>query len=226
MSSPRRATRGGLAAVAGRVLAVASAVALVAYPVAVYVGMTHWDLRYAAAALILLVAPAAVSRLRRTGGERVRAVALIPLLTVLLLGVGAVLNASGFALAVPAAVNGLLLGAFGTTLWNGPPMIERFARLVDPDLGPAEVRWCRRWTGVWCGFFALNGATAAALAVVAPVAWWAVYNGLVAYVLMGVLLGAEWVLRKLRFGRLGGSLPERVLRSVAWGRASSERPGA
>ena len=50
-------------------------------------------------------------------------------------------------------------------------------------------------TRVWCVFFALNGATAAALAAWAPWSWWLAYNGAVSYGLMGLLIAGEWLLR-------------------------------
>ena len=45
----------------------------------------------------------------------------------------------------------------------------------------------------------------------APLEWWTVYNGLVAYVLMGLLFVAEYVPRKLRFGRWGDGPVDRLL---------------
>jgi uncharacterized membrane protein len=48
---------------------------------------------------------------------------------------------------------------------------------------------------VWCAFFALNGATAAALAAWAPWSCWLAYNGAVSYGLMGLLIAGEWLLR-------------------------------
>ena len=100
----------------------------------------------------------------------------------------------------PALVNTGLLLSFAATLRSGPSMIETFARMRLPDLQPRAVRYTRRVTQVWCVFFALNGLTA----VVAALYWsrgaWALYNGVIAYVLVGVLIAAEaafrhWVVR-------------------------------
>jgi uncharacterized membrane protein len=57
------------------------------------------------------------------------------------------------------------------------------------------------WTWIWCGFFLLNAGTAAALAVFAPLEWWTLYNGLIAYGLIGLMFAVELVLRHLKFGR-------------------------
>jgi uncharacterized membrane protein len=75
-------------------------------------------------------------------------------------------------------------------------MIERFARLSEPELSPAGVRYTRHVTQVWCAFFVVNGAIAAYTAAFASREAWALYNGLIAYVLMGVLFGGERLVRR------------------------------
>ena len=62
--------------------------------------------------------------------------------------------------------------------------------------------WCRMWTWIWCTFFVINGSIATALALLAPLDWWALYNGLIAYALIGALLLGEWLLRRRRFPRV------------------------
>jgi len=196
---------------------------MVAYPVGVYLAFTRLSPAAAAGLLALLFVPAVVTRLRRPGTEaRQRAgpaalralapLALLPLATVGLLLAAAALGSAAPALLVPVAVNTGLLLAFGSTLWRGPPMIERFARLQVEDLGDAELRWCRGWTWGWSAFFVINGTTALVLALRLDLEAWATYNGLVAYALMGMLFAAEYVLRKRRFGRLGDHLLDRLLR--------------
>ncbi|MFP4895573.1 hypothetical protein [Paraburkholderia sp. EG304] len=97
----------------------------------------------------------------------------------------------------PLLVNLGLLIAFGATLVRGPSMIEKFARLGSPDLPPGAVRYTRRVTQVWCAFFVLNGAFSAYTALYWSRAAWSLYNGAIAYVLIGVLLAGEYVWRRL-----------------------------
>jgi uncharacterized membrane protein len=68
--------------------------------------------------------------------------------------------------------------------------------LSEPDLPPFAVIYTRRVTGVWCGFFVLNGSLALATALWASNQVWALYNGLLAYVMMGALFGGEWLVRR------------------------------
>ncbi|CAB3674762.1 hypothetical protein LMG22037_02138 [Paraburkholderia phenoliruptrix] len=97
----------------------------------------------------------------------------------------------------PSLVNLGLLIAFGATLVRGPSMIEKFARLGKRDLPPGAVRHTRRVTQVWCGFFVLNGVFSAHTALYWSRASWSLYNGAIAYLLIGVLLVAEVVWRYL-----------------------------
>ena len=184
----------------GRIVQIVAALALLLYPFAVYVGLSHFDVRAAALVLLVLIAPAAVGRLKKYRSTEVRALAFVPLVTVGLLAASAALDAAGFILFVPVFVNLGLLATFAPTLRWGPPMIERFARLQEPELSDAKVSWCRIWTWIWCAFFSLNAATAAALALFAPLQWWTLYNGLIAYGLIGLLFATEFMLRHLKFG--------------------------
>ncbi|CAH2791955.1 MAG: FIG017861: hypothetical protein [uncultured Paraburkholderia sp.] len=97
----------------------------------------------------------------------------------------------------PSLVNLGLLIAFGATLVRGPSMIEKFARLGKRDLPPGAVRHTRRVTQVWCGFFVLNGVFSAYTALYWSRASWLLYNGALAYLLIGVLLVAEVAWRYL-----------------------------
>lgn len=183
---------------AGRVLA---GLALLAYPGLVWFGLTHWRPRVLALVLLALLAPLAMHRLRGSSQHALRELALLPLVTLAALACAALLDAADAMLAVPVVMNSLLLLAFGSTLRRGSrPMVERFARLQQPALTSAQQAWCRRWTWLWCGFFLLNGSTALVLACFAPLAWWAFYNGLLAYLAMGLMFAIEWVLRRRRFG--------------------------
>ena len=96
-----------------------------------------------------------------------------------------------------AGAGGLMLALFGGSLFAKQSLIERLARLQTPDLPPEGVRYTRRVTQIWCVFFVLNGSMAAALVLMRQYDWWALYTGIVSYVLMGLLLGGEWVYRKI-----------------------------
>ena len=95
-----------------------------------------------------------------------------------------------------------MLALFGASLVRPPSAVERLARLSDPDLPPVAVVYTRRVTQVWCVFFALNGGMALATALWASDAVWTLYNGFIAYVLIGALAGVEWLVRRRVRGRI------------------------
>ncbi len=95
----------------------------------------------------------------------------------------------------PIAVNLLMLALFGGSLFSSQSLIERLARLQHPDLPESGVRYTRKVTLIWCGFFVFNALIT--LYLIATAAWsaWAIYTGVIAYLLMGLLFGAEWLYR-------------------------------
>jgi uncharacterized membrane protein len=95
----------------------------------------------------------------------------------------------------PVLINAGLLVLFGLSLVYPPPIAERLARLSEPDLPAAAVGYTRRVTQVWCVFFAVNGSVALYTALAASLAVWSLYNGVVAYLLIGLLFGVELFIR-------------------------------
>ena len=96
----------------------------------------------------------------------------------------------------PTLISLFLLLSFGLSLVYGPPVVERIARVREPDLPDAALPYTRKVTWVWVGFFVFNASMSAALTLWAPMRWWTLYNGLIAYFIMGVLFAGEWLLRK------------------------------
>ena len=94
---------------------------------------------------------------------------------------------------------------FGVSLLRPPSLIERFARLQEPDLPPEGQAYCRTVTVVWTVWLVANAAIAAALAVWGSDAAWALWTGIVAYVVMGVLFGGEFLIRRVVRRRHAGA---------------------
>jgi uncharacterized membrane protein len=158
------------------------------YPLLIFAGLQFLDPR----SVGLLVLIALALRYRRhvarlfTGFSVVQFVALGMLAT----------NSEALLRLYPAAISASMLVLFGVTLVHPPTMVERFARLQEQELSPASVRYTRRVTQTWCGFFVVNGAIAAYTAVSASREAWALYNGVIAYLLMGTLFAGERLLRR------------------------------
>jgi uncharacterized membrane protein len=167
----------------------------VLYPFAVYYGLDHFAPWQFALLLGALWLARALSTPQRPGGAWLALAAL---------GFCALLALSGSTQLLrwyPVLVNALLLGLFGASLRHGMPLVEGIARLSEPDLPPEAVAYTRRVTAVWCLFFLANGLVAASLTLWAPLAWWTLYNGLIAYLAMGLLFAGEWLVRQRVRGR-------------------------
>lgn len=95
----------------------------------------------------------------------------------------------------PAFMNAAMLLAFAHTLLRPPSMIERFARLVEPNLPESGVRYTRVVTWIWVAFFTTNGAIAGYTALYSSWSDWTLYNGVIAYVAMGALFIVEFLVR-------------------------------
>jgi len=172
----------------------------VAYPVVVYLALGHVGPRWIA---LLLVALALA-----------RAWATREGFWLLAAGGALLLAAAGFVgdrwaplKLYPALVNLVLLALFASSLRRGPSVVERIARLREPDFPAAAIAYTRRVTQAWCAFFVFNGAMAVATALWASDAAWAFYNGILAYGLMGALMGAEWLVRRRVRARIAAGAP-------------------
>ena len=161
------------------------------YPLAIYFGMGRFEPRWLA--LLLLALAVLRALLAREAMWLVAAVGAALLVAV------SMLSNDGLPLKLyPVLVNAAMLAVFATSLRHPPSAIERLARLSEPDLPASAVAYTRRVTQIWCGFFVVNGGIALYTAVYSSDAIWALYNGLIAYVLMGVLFLGEWLVRPKR----------------------------
>jgi uncharacterized membrane protein len=169
------------------------------YPLAIYFALLWFEPRWVAAVVVALI-------LLRWRGRALGMFAGLSWLShaviagSLLLSVGAaVANDETLLRLYPSGISLALLALFGLSLRTPPSLVERMARITHPDIPEEAVRWCRRWTEIWCVFFAVNAAISIWSAVAASREVWAIYNGFIVYLAMGTLLGGEWLLRRHLF---------------------------
>ncbi|SEF59994.1 COG4648 family protein [Marinobacterium lutimaris] len=96
----------------------------------------------------------------------------------------------------PVLMSLAMLLLFGSSLIKGPTLVERIARLKEPDLPPEGVRYTRQVTRVWTVFFAANATIAMATVLSNDDQLWALYNGLISYLLVGMLMLGELLVRR------------------------------
>lgn len=218
--SPRATAARSRPSVLGVIAVVANVVLTVVYPLAIWWSLTHLSPRVVGLVALAIVVPLMALRFRRADRANLVAVLRVPMVVLAVLLLGVITDDARFVLFMPVLINGALLLTFAASL-RTVPMIERFARMQDPELTPDKQRHCRQVTWAWVIFFGLNASVAASLALFAPLAWWATYNGGIAYALMGSMFAGEYVLRKARFREYGRGPQDWLL-----AKAFPPRPGA
>jgi uncharacterized membrane protein len=166
------------------------------YPLLIFFGLRFLEPRLVALLLGGLVVLRNLCSAKRFVASRSRIDAIV-FFTLLSFSAAVVLLNDEFILRLyPAIVNLGSLALFAFSLVFSPSIVERFARITEPNLSAAGVAYTRRVTQSWCAFFVFNGSIAAYTAFFSSREFWVLYNGFVAYVLMGALFAGEWRCRR------------------------------
>lgn len=177
-----------------RVWVILAGLLIAAYPLVIFFLLEHQAAGVAAASVLVVLA----WRLRRQQQRLIwPGAAVVSVLLVLWL-----FDVTAIPKLLPSLIHAGLFYLFSTSL-QSVPLIERFARLERPELPPAVVIYCRRLTLIWSGFFAVNVALTLWLALHGDDVRWVLYNGLLVYLLITVLLVGEAFWRRYRFPELG-----------------------
>ncbi|MBT5050589.1 MAG: hypothetical protein HOM58_18955 [Rhodospirillaceae bacterium] len=176
---------------------IAFAALIVAYPVIVYFGLDYMDARMIALILILMAMARLFLAKRMNGAAGAMPQSNWIVAALLLVGILALISNSVVLLQYyPVCMNVLMFILFFTSLLRPPSIIERIARLKTPDLPEAGIAYTRKVTMVWCGFFIINGSMALYTVLGTGMGFWALYNGLISYSLMGLLFAGEYLVRR------------------------------
>ncbi len=175
---------------------------LALYPLLVYWGLTYLSPVWIAGLLLVLC----VARLLAAAGSRSvspgGSVAIVCGGGIVLALVSAARQSAQAVMFYPALVNAALLVVFAYSIANPPTVIERIARMSEKsELSPAAIAYTRSVTVSWCVFFTLNGAAALYTASFSSMQTWTLYNGVVAYVLIGIMLVGERIVRRFAMAR-------------------------
>ncbi|WP_170959111.1 hypothetical protein [Magnetospirillum sp. 15-1] len=176
----------------GLAVAVVGALGL-AYPVAVYLSLG----RVPAGAMVLVALGLIAGRLlvlRRTAAARALMPALIGIFAVT--GSLGLLRPATAVLAYPVMMSLGMATAFGLSLRRDPCLVECFAMMTEPAPSPAARAYMRRVSLIWCLFLLGNAGLSLMTAALGDMGVWALYNGLIAYVLMGTLFAVEYAVRR------------------------------
>ncbi len=137
-----------------------------------------------------------------TGGKNKKNLRLLVSAGILLLA-GLICFVTGKTLFIklyPVLMNVIFLFTFGSTLFFPPNICFRFATLAQKNLPRSHIarrveNYCFKVTVIWCVFFILNGITALYTVLLNNDKMWSIYNGGIAYILMGILFAVEFIVR-------------------------------
>lgn len=117
---------------------------------------------------------------------------------------------------LPVLIQLMLMYFFGRTLLKGkgPSLIESFVRLEFPEFQPGISEYCHQLTMLWTGFFAFNAIMCIALANWGTDFWWLLYNGVLIYLMIGVLMIGEYIYRHFRFPGLDIPDPQSTIKTM------------
>jgi uncharacterized membrane protein len=104
-------------------------------------------------------------------------------------------NSQRMLLLYPVLVNLVLFSLFFGSLYGKRSMVEHFARFRTPDLTEEAVAYTRNVTKCWSVFFVVNGSIAYVTGHYFSLNVWVLYNGFIAYMVMGLLFGIEFLVR-------------------------------
>ena len=181
------------------------------YPFAVLFGLRRLDAPYrvfplALAFIVILNLLSNIPSFRKGDFKVFLRIAIMALAGTLIIVLILVTENAGLAKLYPVIVNIMLLLFFGLSIFWPPTVIWRLATMKEKDLETSPDRelaeaYCRKVTIVWCVFFIMNSMISLATSLWASDGIWTLYNGLISYILMGMLFGGEILLRrKLRIG--------------------------
>lgn len=196
------------------------AIAGVLYPVLVFVLLVVFkapvriiSLCAIALALVLFLSATGNASKGAEGKRKLNPKNLISSIFFLLAGTACfATNSALFLKLYPLAVCGTFFFVFAMSLASPPNIIFRFATLQDksilgsPFKGRVEA-YCKKVTLVWLCFFVLNSAAAVWTAFWANERVWAVYNGGVSYIIMGLIFAIEFIVRKRVNKKMGAYIP-------------------
>ena len=172
-----------------RLLNVLVVPALAAYPFLVYYGKDKVDSLWITGGLLLLWG--IKSLLSGQRWQQIVTVALLACVTLFSLT-----DRPGFLYFYPVVINAVLLAVFAGSLFTSMSVVERIARSREPDLPESGVRYTRKVTQLWVGFFIVNGSITYLLGAAGYTRAWSLYTGFISYMLMGLLFAGEWIYRQ------------------------------
>lgn len=161
------------------------------YPFIVYVGLNWFEPSILALFLVSLTLIRVFFSKKKTAIPLIR---IVGINAILLLSFNVFANSTLLLKLYPVVINFSFFSVFIYSFFKPPAVITLIASVTD-KLTENAVIYTRKVTLVWCVFFMLNGFIAL-WTVFQSDEYWALYNGIISYLLMGVIFTCEWLVRR------------------------------
>lgn len=168
---------------------------IILYPISIYFGLQYFSPSQLGLFLLAVFA-LRILVIRNHPIRRGRQMILTVIVGVVLAGLTWIFNTEQFLLWYPVALNSVLLIVFIVSLISPPSAIEVIARIKEPDLNKVGIIYTRKVTMAWSVFFAINALISAWTVLQQDMQLWTLYNGLLAYLAMGLFFGIELLVRR------------------------------
>jgi uncharacterized membrane protein len=174
----------------GRSIKTAFLLVSIAYPFVVYWGLSQDKHTWLLAVLLILLAS------RFWVAKQSQEKWVVVSMTVVVLMVSWLIGYEKGLKLYPVMINLSFLALFGFSLFTSMPIVERIARLREPNLPLNAVQYTRRVTQAWSVFFSINGLISLYTVFAKNEHVWLIYNGFISYILIATMMLVEWLIRR------------------------------
>ena len=96
----------------------------------------------------------------------------------------------------PVCANLTVFLVFFCSLFTKETVIQKFAKMVDGELSENALKYTRNLTYIWCVLTFFNFVVSF-ITVFLSEEIWALFNGLISYILIGTLFFVEYIIRTI-----------------------------
>lgn len=94
----------------------------------------------------------------------------------------------------PVVINFSIFFIFFISSFAKETVIQKFARLIEPDIKPKALEYTRKLTYVWVLFtFLIFSISLGTIFLSQRI--WEIYNGFISYILVGIFFAIEYIIR-------------------------------
>jgi len=161
------------------------------YPLIVFVGLKWFEPSMLA---LVLVGLALIRYYFSKNKTAIPLIKIVGINAILLLSFSVFANSAFLLKLYPVVISFSFFSVFLYSIFKPPSVITLIAS-ARGKITENAVLYTRKVTLVWCAFFIINGLIAL-WTVFQSDEYWALYNGVISYVLVGVLFACEWLVRR------------------------------